>query len=249
VLETSDMSQQRRVLIADDNPAICSLVRVALEREDFSTLIAKDGAEALKLFAEHRVDFVILDILMPQRNGFIVCREIRRRSDVPILILTARDDTDDVVHGLELGADDYVTKPFEVKELVARIRAILARLDRQRQSEHPPILSVADVEVDRERYRVTVRGKDVRLTPTEMELLYCLMREPGRVYEREDLLRDVWGYDYFGKTNLVDVAVRRLRLKVERSASQPEYILTVRGVGYKFAGDRELHARVASFLQ
>src|SRR5512135_2701222 len=230
------MEQRKRVLIVDDDPNLLDLLRVALERSGYGVLTALNGIEGEKVFRANPVDLVILDVMMPHRDGFTLCRDLRAISNVPIILLTARQEVEDIVHGLELGADDYVTKPFNLREVVARVNAVLSRVDRQRENDQATrIKSIGDISLDLDRGVVQVRGNEVSLTPIELELLYYLMMNAGRLLERETLLRDVWGYDYFGKTNLVDVAMRRLREKIEADPSQPSYLLTVRGQGYRFA--------------
>lgn len=223
----------RRILIADDDPSIANLLQVTLKDPRYEIVAAKNGMEALKAFESSSFDVVILDVMMPYVDGFEACQRIRERSDVPIVMLTARDGTDDVVHGFELGADDYITKPFKTVELMARVEAVLRRVDGYKQRVAPPIVRVGDLEIDEPRHRVTVRTLEVNLTPMEFELLYFLAANAGQVFDRETLFREVWGYDYVGETNLVDVCVRRLREKVEVEPSRPRLILTVRGVGYK----------------
>lgn len=225
----------RRILIADDDPSISILLQKTLEDPHYEVLVAKDGMEAIEIFEAGELDVVILDVMMPFVDGFQACKHIRERSDIPILILTARGGTEDVVHGFELGADDYITKPFKTAELMARVEAILRRIEGYQQRHAPPIVKVADLEIDEPRHRVTVRGRDVNLTPMEFELLYFLAANAGHVFDRETLYREVWRYDHVGETNLVDVCVRRLREKVEVEPSRPRIIITVRGVGYKFA--------------
>jgi DNA-binding response OmpR family regulator len=193
----------------------------------------KNGLEALKAFESASFDVILLDVMMPYVDGFEACQRIRERSDVPIVILTSRDGTEDIVHGFELGADDYITKPFKTAELMARVESILRRVEGYKHRVAPPIVRVGELEIDEPRHRVVVRGEDVNLTPMEFELLYFLAANAGQVFDRETLFREVWGYDYVGETNLVDVCVRRLREKVEVEASRPRLILTVRGVGYK----------------
>jgi two-component system response regulator MtrA len=225
----------RRILIADDDPTIATLIQVTLKDPRYEIVAVKNGLEALKTFQSDRFDVVILDVMMPYVDGFEACERIRDRSDVPIVILTSRDGTDDVVHGFELGADDYITKPFKTAELMARVESILRRVDGYKQRVAPPVVRVGELEIDEPRHRVTVRGKEVNLTPMEFELLYFLAANSGQVFDRETLFREVWGYDYVGETNLVDVCVRRLREKVELEPSRPRIIVTVRGVGYKLA--------------
>jgi DNA-binding response OmpR family regulator len=235
------MEQRKRLLIVDDDANLVELLRLALERSGFSILSASNGIEGERAFRANPVDLVILDLMMPQRDGFALCRDIRAISNVPIIMLTARQETEDVVHGLELGADDYITKPFNLREVVARVNAVLSRIDRQRADERPTrVKTIGDVSLDLDRGTVRVRETEVGLTPIEFELLDYMMMNAGRLLERETLLRDVWGYDYFGRTNLVDVAIRRLREKIEADPSAPVYLLTVRGQGYRFAAPTEV---------
>lgn len=228
----------RRILIADDDPDIGHLIQVTLKDPRYEIVMVKNGIEALKSFETGIFDVVILDVMMPYVDGFEACQRIRERSDVPIVMLTARDGTDDIVHGFELGADDYITKPFKTLELMARIEAVLRRVDGYKQRVAPPIVRVGDLEIDEPRHRVVVRAQEVNLTPMEFELLYFLAANAGQVFDRETLFREVWGYDYVGETNLVDVCVRRLREKVEVEPSRPKLIVTVRGVGYKMADSK-----------
>jgi two-component system response regulator MtrA len=227
----------RHILVADDDPHITTLIEKTLDSPRYETRIAHDGMEAIQAFDEdhHRFDIVILDVMMPYVDGFQVCKHIRERSDVPIVILTARGGTEDVVHGFELGADDYITKPFKVAEMIARVEAILRRVKGYQQRRAPPVVSVGDLEIDEPRHHVAVRGNTVNLTPMEFELLYFLAANAGHVFDRETLYREVWHYEHVGETNLVDVCVRRLREKIEVEPSRPRSIITVRGVGYKFA--------------
>jgi two-component system response regulator MtrA len=238
IRRTSDRAQAdagatRRILVADDDPSIATLIQVTLKDPRYEIVAVKNGLEALKAFETNPFDVVILDVMMPYVDGFEACERIRERSDVPIIILTSRDGTEDVVHGFELGADDYITKPFKTAELIARVEAILRRVEGYKHRVAPPIVRVGDLVIDEPRHRVAVRNQDVNLTPMEFELLYFLAANPGQVFDRETLFREVWGYDYVGETNLVDVCVRRLREKVEVEPSRPRLITTVRGVGYK----------------
>jgi DNA-binding response OmpR family regulator len=223
----------RRILVADDDPSIANLIQITLKDPRYELIAAKNGLEALKAFETTKFDVVILDVMMPYVDGFEACQRIRERSDVPIVMLTSRDGTDDIVHGFELGADDYITKPFKTAELMARVESILRRVEGYKHRVAPPIVRIGELEIDEPRHRVVVRGTDVNLTPMEFELLYFLAANAGQVFDRETLFREVWGYDYVGETNLVDVCVRRLREKVEIEPSHPRLILTVRGVGYK----------------
>jgi two-component system response regulator MtrA len=240
IRRTSDRAQEdtsapRRILVADDDPSIATLIQVTLKDPRYDIVAARHGLEALKAFEKGTFDVVILDVMMPYVDGFEACQRIRERSDVPIVMLTSRDGTEDIVHGFELGADDYITKPFKTAELMARVEAILRRVEGYKHRVAPSIVRVGELEIDEPRHRVSVRGEEVNLTPMEFELLYFLAANSGHVFDRETLFREVWGYDYVGETNLVDVCVRRLREKVEVEPSRPRIIVTVRGVGYKLA--------------
>lgn len=230
------MDQRKRILIVDDDPKFVELLRVALERADYAIVTATNGLQGEKAFRSNPVDLIMLDVMMPQRDGFEMLRDVRAISSVPIIMLTALSDTDNVVKGLELGADDYITKPFELKEVLARVSAALSRVERIKTTDKATrVIALGDVSLDLDRGVARMRGTEVPLTPIELELLHYMMMHAGRLLERETLLRDVWGYDYFGKTNLVDVAIRRLREKIEADPSNPVYLLTVRGQGYRFA--------------
>ncbi len=225
----------RRILVADDDPSIAALIQITLKDPRYELTAAANGLEALQAFEKQPFDVVILDVMMPYVDGFEACQRIREKSDVPIVILTSRDGTDDVVHGFELGADDYITKPFKTVELIARVEAILRRVEGYKVRRAPPVVRVGPLVIDEPRHRVTVRTGEINLTPMEFELLYFLAANAGQVFDRETLFREVWGYEYVGETNLVDVCVRRLREKVEEVPSRPLIIVTVRGVGYKLA--------------
>ena len=220
-----------RILSVEDDERIRTAVRLALEDEGWTVDEAEDGETALKTFAASPSDVVLIDIMLPDIDGFEVCRAIRRSSDVPIVMVTARDDTHDVVAGLEAGADDYLTKPFAPKELSARIRALLRRV--RHTDPASPHLRFGDLEVIPEEGVVRRGGEEVHLTKTEFKLLVELASSPGKVFSRETLLDKVWGYDYFADGRLVDVHVRRLRTKVEEDPADPRHVVTVRGLGYK----------------
>lgn len=231
------MDQRKRILVVDDDPKLVDLIRTALERADFAVVTATNGLQGDKVFRSNPVDLIILDVMMPQRDGFDMLRDVRSISAVPIIMLSALTDTENVIKGLELGADDYITKPFELKEVLARVNAALSRVERLKADDKSArVLTMGGVSLDLDRGTARLRGQDIALTPIELELLHYMMMHAGRLLERETLLRDVWGYDYFGKTNLVDVAIRRLREKIEADPSNPVYLLTVRGQGYRFAG-------------
>ena len=218
-----------RVLVVDDDAALSEMLGIVLRGEGFEPVFCADGAEALNAFRESKPDLVLLDLMLPGRDGIDVCRAIRAESGTPIVMLTAKSDTIDIVVGLESGADDYVVKPFKPKELVARIRARIRRND-----ESPPqVLLVGDLEIDVNGHTVRREGQVLSLTPLEFDLLVCLARKPGQVFTREVLLQEVWGYRHAADTRLVNVHVQRLRAKVERDPEHPDIVLTVRGVGYK----------------
>ena len=219
-----------RILLVEDDASIREITKLGLEAAGFSVETAVDGDDGLHRFRHSRPDLVLLDVMLPKRDGFEVCRAIRNESAVPVVMLTARTDTVDVVVGLESGADDYVTKPFEMPVLIARLRAALRRARHDEQSE---TVTLGDVSIDVLGHRASRNGEDLRLTPTEFRLLVELAQRPGQVFTRELLLEQVWGYGYLGDSRLVDVAVQRLRAKIERDPSSPELIETVRGVGYR----------------
>lgn len=229
---------RRRILIADDDPNIGMLLQASLEEsgeEGFDVVTVTNGLEAVDRFRQEPFDLVILDVMMPYVDGFTACRTIREEADIPIVILTARDGTDDVIQGFELGADDYVTKPFRIRELEARVQAILRRVEGSRLRSRTRVAKVGELEVDPVHHRALMRGVELQLTPVEFELLYFLTSRPGEVFDRATLFREVWGraYEYGRQTNLIDVCVRRLREKIEHNPSEPSYLLTIRGVGYK----------------
>ncbi|BAD42289.1 response regulator [Symbiobacterium thermophilum] len=227
-----------RILVVDDERPIAEILKFSFEREGFEVEMAFDGEEAVAKARASDFDLVILDIMLPKLDGFTVCREIRRFSTVPILMLTAKEDEVDKVLGLELGADDYVTKPFSPRELIARVRAILRRTrvaeSSRSRTAADEILREGDITINLTSYEVRKGDKLLELTPREFELLRFLMAHAGQVFSREALLEEVWGYDYYGDVRTVDVTVRRLREKLEENSARPEYIKTRRGVGYYF---------------
>jgi DNA-binding response OmpR family regulator len=222
------------ILVVDDEAKIVKTVRAYLESAGFRVVSADDGQMALTVFRHERPALVVLDLGLPAIDGLDVARTLRRESDVPIIMLTARVDEADKLIGLELGADDYVTKPFSPRELVARVRAVLRRVGGEREQATPPI-TAGEVEIDLERRHVTVAGRMVDLTPTEFDLLVVLARNPGRVFTRLELLDRVQGYAFEGYERTVDAHVKNLRQKIEADPKQPRYLLTVYGVGYRFA--------------
>ena len=222
-----------RILLVEDDPSIREITAIGLRNAGFTVDTAVDGAEGLERFTASPFDLVLLDVMLPRLDGLEVCREIRRTSTIPVVMLTARADTIDVVVGLEAGADDYVKKPFEVPELVARVRAAIRRAGRE--VGDPDALRLGTVAIDLAGRTATRDGRDVALTRTEFDLLVELARNPGRVLSRDVLLDRIWGYDYLGDSRLVDVAIQRLRAKIEADPAAPELIQTVRGAGYKAA--------------
>ncbi|OLM10298.1 Two component sensory transduction transcriptional regulatory protein MtrA [Pseudonocardia sp. Ae505_Ps2] len=215
--------------MVDDDPALAEMLTIVLRGEGFETAVVSDGTRALPAVRDTQPDVVLLDLMLPGMNGIDVCRAIRAESGVPIVMLTAKSDTVDVVLGLESGADDYVVKPFKPKELVARIRARVRRND----AEPAEQLSIGEIDIDVPAHQVTREGRPIALTPLEFDLLVALARKPRQVFTREVLLEQVWGYRHAADTRLVNVHVQRLRSKVERDPERPEVVLTVRGVGYK----------------
>jgi len=229
------MPDSSTILLVDDEDSIQKLLAYPLEREGYRVLQARDGEEALECFASERVDLVVLDIMLPKLDGLEVCKRLRAESEVPIIMLTARDDELDKVLGLELGADDYITKPFSIREFRSRVRALLRRAAVSRQvDEDGELISAEGLTVDLARRLVEVGGRRVQLTYVEFELLRILASHPGRVYSRRMLLEALWGGADYREPRTIDVHVRHLREKLEHDPGAPEYILTVRGVGYRF---------------
>ena len=224
----------KSILVVEDEMKIARLVRDYLEHAGFTVILAGDGGAAISAARGHRPDLIVLDLGLPGRDGLDVTRELRRTSGVPIVMLTARGDESDRIVGLELGADDYVVKPFSPKEVVARVRAVLRRTATARAGG-PELLRVAGVEVDGPRMRVSVEGRPVELTPTEFQLLSTLVREPGRVFTRSQLLDAVHGVAFESYERAIDAHVKNIRKKIEPTPSRPRYVLTVHGVGYRFA--------------
>lgn len=218
-----------RILVIDDDPALAEMLTIVLRNEGFDSMVVGDGTQALGAAREFRPDLVLLDLMLPGMNGIDVCRVLRADSSVPIVMLTAKADTVDVVLGLESGADDYVIKPFKPKELVARVRARLRRTD----DEPSELLSIGNVIIDVPAHKVTRDGELISLTPTEFDLLVTMARKPRQVFTRDVLLEQVWGYRHPADTRLVNVHIQRLRAKIEKDPENPEIVVTVRGVGYK----------------
>ncbi|HXX38398.1 MAG TPA: response regulator transcription factor [bacterium] len=225
-----------RILVVDDEPHIVELVRYNLVHEGYDVVVAYDGHEALEKARTTSPNLVVLDLMLPYVDGLEVCRALRRESSVPILMLTAKDTEQDRVLGLELGADDYVTKPFSPRELVARVRAILRRTSRNTSPSEAPV-AVGGLVLDPSTHEVRLRDRLIDLTTKEFDLLRLLMSHPNQVFTRDFLLEHIWGYEYFGSTRTVDMHISRLREKIEDDPIAPTYVVTVRGVGYKFKKD------------
>ncbi|MBQ1234299.1 MAG: response regulator transcription factor [Oscillospiraceae bacterium] len=222
-----------KIMIVDDDRNICELLRLYIEKDGFDAVIAHNGREALALLEKEKPDLMVLDVMMPELDGWQVCREVRKSSDIPIIMLTAKSETFDKVLGLELGADDYVTKPFDSKEIVARIKAVLRRTGSKQSASDVKEVNFDKLSVNLTRYELKVNGVPVDTPPKELELLFHLASNPNRVYTRDQLLDEVWGFEYYGDSRTVDVHVKRLREKLE-GVSDKWSLKTVWGVGYKF---------------
>ncbi len=224
----------RKVLIVEDDPGVAEPVAVALKAEGYEVVVAEDGPSALDKFVQEKPDIVILDLVLPEMHGFDVLQAMRRKADVPVIILSGRGEESDRIAGIEMGADDYIVKPFSMRELTARVRMVLRRLERGGQRDE--VIRVGDLVIDTGSRKVEINGKEVRLGPKEYALLECLARHAGRVMSRQALLERVWGTDRYIDERTVDVHIRWLRQKLEKDPSKPELIQTVRGAGYKLVG-------------
>ncbi len=229
--------EERKILIVEDDPNIVDILKFNFIKEGYTVFVAMDGAEGLDLALSEHPDLILLDVMLPRMDGFEVCRRVREKASTPIIMLTAREEEVDKVLGLELGADDYITKPFSIRELTARVKANLRRtsIDTSKTSTDPANTIVSgDLVINIERYEVQKRGKTIEITLREFELLKFLAQQPEKIFSRETLLEKVWGYEYYGDVRTVDVTVRRLREKIEDDPGMPHYIITKRGVGYYF---------------
>ena len=226
----------KKILLVDDDAALVKVLSLSLEREGFEVMAALSGVEALRKAYESRPDLVILDIMMPHMDGWTTCRRLREIADMPIIMLTAKGDESDVVHGLDLGADDYITKPCSSEELKARIRALLRRTQAADKANWPVAYDDGWLKIDLSRQQVMVNSEPVDLTPTEFRLLSCLLQRNGQVVSHKELLTEVWGPEYSDQVSYLSVYIRYLRQKIEQNPSQPTYILTKWGMGYRFAG-------------
>lgn len=228
------MERQQTVLIADDEAQIREILSLYFKKEGFKVIEAADGAEALVQIQAGNPDIILLDIMMPVLDGFEVCKQVRKISDVPIIMLTAKDFDDDRILGLEMGADDYIAKPFNTREVVARVKAVLRRSSQFLQSQNKQVLEYPDLMINLSEYRVVAFGREVIFTAKEMELLWCLASNPGIVFSRNQLLEKIWGYTYYGDTRTVDTHIKRVRHKLDIPKDAKWDIVTVWGVGYKF---------------
>ncbi len=224
-----------RILIVDDEPPIVDMLAYNLQRANYEVIIARDGQEALDIARQEEPDLIILDLMLPRLDGLEVCRALRKERDVPIIMLTARDGEVDRVVGLELGADDYVVKPFSVRELMARVKSVLRRATPRAEQTAVDVKQAGALTVDGARHEARWRDIELKLTALEFDLLYTMVRHAGQVLTREQLLEQVWGYDYYGDLRAVDAAIKRLRGKLRQAAPEAEVIVTVRGVGYKLS--------------
>lgn len=222
---------KQRILVVDDEPAILELVSFNLKKDGYEVVTAADGKSALEMFMKEKPDLVVLDLMIPEPDGYEVCKRIRAQSAVPVIMLTARGEEQDRIRGLDLGADDYVVKPFSPRELLARVRAVLRRSPVMQEDDR---LVAGDLVIDSERHQVTIAGEPVELTPKEFDLLKMLAENAGKALERDLLLEEVWGYAFAGATRTLDVHIRRLRQKINDDPQNPRYIETVHGIGYRF---------------
>ncbi|CDZ75591.1 Transcriptional regulatory protein WalR [Peptoniphilus sp. ING2-D1G] len=225
-----------KILVVDDEKSIAEIIEYNLDREGYEVTLAYDGQECLDVFKNKNFDLIILDIMMPKLDGFSALKEIRKSSSVPVIMLTAKQEEVDKILGLELGADDYVVKPFSMRELIARVKAILRRNGLESEGSKSNILEVGDLKIDMDKYEIKKKNKEINLTLREYELMKYLIEKAGQVVSREELLDKVWDYEYYGDIRTVDVTIRRLREKIEDKGKDYKYILTKRGVGYYFGG-------------
>lgn len=228
------MNKQQTVLIADDEPQIREILSIYFKKEGFKVIEAADGAEALVQVQAGKPDIILLDIMMPVLDGLEVCKQVRKISDIPIIMLTAKDSDDDRILGLEIGADDYISKPFNTREVVARVKAVLRRTNASMSSQNKQVMEYPNLMINLSEYRVVAFGREITFTAKEMELLWCLASNPGIVFSRNQLLEKIWGYTYYGDTRTVDTHIKRVRHKLDIPPDSTWDIMTVWGVGYKF---------------
>lgn len=235
------MTSNPTVLVVEDEESFVEALQIGLKREGFKVEVARDGMQALEMFDRVNPDLILLDVMLPKMSGIDVCRQLRKKTLTPIIMVTAKGAEIDTVVGLEVGADDYVTKPYRLRELTARMRAVMRRVPSSRGGEiEGSALTVGDISIDPEVYEVVIRGESVKLPLKEFELLHILMTNAGRVLPRETLIDRVWGTDYVGDTKTLDVHIKRLRSKIEEDSAQPTRIVTIRGLGYKYDKPRSV---------
>ena len=235
MLNEMNMTSNPTVLVVEDEESFIEALQIGLKREGFKVEVARDGMQALEMFDRVNPDLILLDVMLPKMSGIDVCRQLRKKTITPIIMVTAKGAEIDTVVGLEVGADDYVTKPYRLRELTARMRAVMRRVPSSRGGEiEGSSLTVGDISIDPEVYEVVIRGESVKLPLKEFELLHILMTNAGRVLPRETLIDRVWGTDYVGDTKTLDVHIKRLRSKIEDDSAQPSRIVTIRGLGYKY---------------
>jgi two-component system response regulator RegX3 len=235
MLNEMNMTSNPTVLVVEDEESFIEALQIGLKREGFKVEVARDGMQALEMFDRVNPDLILLDVMLPKMSGIDVCRQLRKKTLTPIIMVTAKGAEIDTVVGLEVGADDYVTKPYRLRELTARMRAVMRRVPSSRGGEiEGSSLTVGDISIDPEVYEVVIRGESVKLPLKEFELLHILMTNAGRVLPRETLIDRVWGTDYVGDTKTLDVHIKRLRSKIEDDSAQPSRIVTIRGLGYKY---------------
>jgi len=248
-MEENNLEAKKTILIVDDEKPIVDILVYNLQKEGYNTLEANDGEEAVRIAFEEQIDLILLDIMLPKMDGLTVCKKIRNSFNIPIIMISAKDEEIDKILGLELGADDYITKPFSVRELVARVKANLRKADattkvaeapkvNKNEVEEENVVVIGELSLNLDKFEVKVRGKAIDLTLREFEVLRYLANQPGQVVTREVLLEKVWGYEYYGDIRTVDVTVRRIREKIEKDTSNPKILITKRGVGYYIANKR-----------
>lgn len=224
----------KRILIVDDEPLLVKGMKYSLEQEGYEVSFANDGEEAIKMFKDEDFGLIVLDLMLPKKDGFEVCKEIREVSDIPIIMLTAKGEDMTKIFGLEIGADDYLTKPFNILELKARIKAIFRRTEKKETGKYPSDMEVGEFKINVLGRKIFFKGEEINLTGKEFDLFLLLASNPGKIFSREELLEKIWGYEYYGDLRTVDVHVRRLREKIEKNSSSPSYIMTKWGAGYYF---------------
>ena len=228
---------KQKILLVEDEHSIADSISYNLKQEGFSVTHVDEGPIALELFQEEEFSLIILDLMLPEISGLDICRSIRKTSDIPIIMVTAKDSEADRVAGLEIGADDYVIKPFSVRELLSRVRAVLRRTDMSKNEKSSQVIKVGNIEIDIGKYEAKVNDKQINLRPREFELLYALCENKGNLMSREQIFDEIWGYSFIGNTKTLDVHIQRIREKIEKDPREPKRLITVRGVGYKLVTD------------